>query len=132
VVLIQVNEECRDSTLYFFALRTSEELKMAPSDDNHSGIRRSDFLRGVAAAGIAAGLTATSQVADAQDAPPLPTGSQPKPATSYTKEVNALYRKGLPFDNKADFEDARRGLIASLPDPAVIRNATGVPVWDLA
>jgi hypothetical protein len=56
VVLIQVNEECRDSTLYFFALRTSEELKMAPSDDNHSGIRRSDFLRGVAAAGIAAGV----------------------------------------------------------------------------
>ncbi len=105
---------------------------MSLADNIPVGIRRSDFLLGVASVGIAAGLAATSTIASAQDAPPSPTGAHPKPASSHTKEVHALYRKGLAFDNTIDFEDARRGLIASLPEPVIIRDAKGEPVWDLA
>jgi len=47
-----------------------------------------------------------------QDAPsPSPTGEQ-KPPTG--TRFNALYRQGVPFNANQDFEDARRGLIASL------------------
>ena len=56
--------------------------------------------------------------------------ASPKPATHATKDVNALYRRGLPFNDTRDFADARRGLLASLPEPVVIRNSDGVPVWD--
>ena len=104
---------------------------MRSSDDIPVGIRRSDFLRGVASVGIAVGLAGATS-ADAQGAPPSPTGTQPKPATRHTLDENALYRKGLPFGNTSDFEDAKRGLIASLPEPVVIRNDKGVPVWDLS
>jgi alkyl sulfatase BDS1-like metallo-beta-lactamase superfamily hydrolase len=104
---------------------------MTSSDLTFAGIRRSDFLRGAASIGIVAGLAGASAPAIAQNSPVPPTGGAPKSATKHTKEVNALYRKGLPFDSTADFEDARRGLIASLPEPVVIRNAQGVPVWDL-
>jgi alkyl sulfatase BDS1-like metallo-beta-lactamase superfamily hydrolase len=100
---------------------------------DNSGINRSDFLRGVASMGLAVGIAASTSPASAQDAPPVPGGSTtPKPATDATRGVNDLYRKGLPFDDTKDFEDARRGLIASLPEPGIIRNSQGVPVWDLS
>ena len=51
----------------------------------------------------------------------------PKAATDATREANSVYRKGLPFDDTRDFADARRGLIASLPEPAIIRNDQGRP-----
>ena len=99
---------------------------------DNSGINRSDFLRGVASMGLAVGVASTSP-ASAQDTPTVPSGSTaPKPATDPTREVNNLYRKGLPFDDRRDFDDARRGLIASLPEPGIIRNSEGVPVWDLS
>lgn len=104
---------------------------MSTADRSPAGIRRSDFVRGAAFVGIAAGLTAKSAVAQAQDAPPSPTGAQPKPPSSHTKAVHALYRQGLPFDSTADFEDAQRGLIAKLPEAVVISDAKGAPVWNL-
>ncbi|HYY27303.1 MAG TPA: alkyl sulfatase dimerization domain-containing protein [Chthoniobacterales bacterium] len=55
----------------------------------------------------------------------------PKAATRHTLAVNALYRQELPFDDTTDFDDARRGLIASLPAPVTIKNDGKVPVWDL-
>jgi alkyl sulfatase BDS1-like metallo-beta-lactamase superfamily hydrolase len=98
-----------------------------------SGINRSEFLRGAASIGLAAGLAASTNSASAQDAPPVSGESAtPKPATDATREVNGLYRKGLPFDDTRDFEDARRGLIAQLPEPGIIRNSQGRPVWDLS
>jgi alkyl sulfatase BDS1-like metallo-beta-lactamase superfamily hydrolase len=68
-----------------------------------------------------------------QDAPPSSlAGADGKPPTRHTLDFNALSRQGLPFSANQDFEDARRGLIASLPEPVVIRNAQGGgPVWDL-
>lgn len=104
---------------------------MNSSDSN--GISRSEFLRGMASAGLAVTLVGQSAKASAQDAPPVPaSGSAAKPATRATLDYNALYRNGLPFDDVQDFKDAHRGLLAALPDPAIIKNAEGTPVWDLS
>jgi alkyl sulfatase BDS1-like metallo-beta-lactamase superfamily hydrolase len=99
--------------------------------DDSIGIRHSDFLRGVAATG-ASGLAATAVPAAAQDTPPPTTGAEPKPPTQHTLAFNALYREGLDFADDQDFKDARRSLLASLPEPVVIKNSEGKPVWDLA
>lgn len=98
-----------------------------------NGISRADFLRGVASAGLAVTFVGQTAEAPAQDAPPIPkSGSAAKPATKATLDYNSLYRNGLPFDDVQDFKDAHRGLLAALPDPAIIRNAEGTPVWDLS
>ena len=105
---------------------------MTTEGNGEGGIRRSDFLRGVAASIGAAGLAATVEPAGAQDAAPVaPSGAEPKPATRFTRDFNDLYRKGLPFENVDDFADSHRGFIAALPDPVVIRDEQGAPVWDL-
>lgn len=104
---------------------------MNSSDGN--GISRADFLRGMATAGLAVSLVGQTAETRAQDAPPIPkSGSVAKPATKATLDYNALYRNGLPFDDVEDFKDAHRGLLGALPDPAIIKNAEGTPVWDLS
>jgi alkyl sulfatase BDS1-like metallo-beta-lactamase superfamily hydrolase len=50
--------------------------------------------------------------------------------TLATMKANQALVKQLPFDNQQDFEDAKRGLIASL-DSLVTKNAQGVNVWDM-
>jgi alkyl sulfatase BDS1-like metallo-beta-lactamase superfamily hydrolase len=49
--------------------------------------------------------------------------------TSPTSEANAAIRDQLPLDDERDFEDARRGLIASDPD-VVAQRTTGGTAWD--
>lgn len=56
---------------------------------------------------------------------------QPKPATEFTKKINAEFGKNLDFTNRKDFEDATRGFIAALPNN-VIKTENGSVVWDLA
>ena len=53
-----------------------------------------------------------------------------KPATAATKAANAAVLNELPFQDRADFEEAQRGLVAK-PDTLTIRNAKGDVVWDL-
>ena len=53
-----------------------------------------------------------------------------KPATEATKAANASVLTELPFNDKADFEDAQRGFIAK-PDTLTIKDAKGTVVWDL-
>jgi len=70
------------------------------------------------------------QRAEAQE--PLAQGAVlSKPATAATKEKNAAVLKELPFQNREDFAEAQRGLIATI-DPPVIRGASGLPIWDLS
>ena len=38
-----------------------------------------------------------------------------KPATDETKQANAALLQKLPFADKADFENAKRGFIATVP-----------------
>ncbi len=40
---------------------------------------------------------------------------EPKPATKYTKQANQKVLETLPFDDKSDYEDAKRGFIATVP-----------------
>jgi len=64
-------------------------------------------------------------VANAQSAPP-----PGKPATEATRRANATMAKQLDFNDKQDFEDAKRGLIAR-PDTLTIKDANGRVVWDM-
>jgi alkyl sulfatase BDS1-like metallo-beta-lactamase superfamily hydrolase len=76
------------------------------------------------AAGLALALAAT--VAQAQ------TADEPKPASPSTLEFNKNSTASLPWSDKADFVNAKRGLIARLPDSGVIKDKSGRVVWDLS
>ena len=56
--------------------------------------------------------------------------SAPKPATAPTGAANQAVLRELPFHDTSDFDDARRGHIAPLPE-GVVRGAGGKLVWDL-
>jgi alkyl sulfatase BDS1-like metallo-beta-lactamase superfamily hydrolase len=53
----------------------------------------------------------------------------PTPATREIAEANAAVSLRLPFADRQDFEEARRGWVGSLSDP-VIRATDGRVVWD--
>jgi alkyl sulfatase BDS1-like metallo-beta-lactamase superfamily hydrolase len=67
--------------------------------------------------------------------PPAPNAAAPKgqpgPASEATKAANDALLKAYPFGDKQDFENAKRGLIAPLPDGGVIKDAKGNVVWNL-
>ena len=54
----------------------------------------------------------------------------PKEAHPAVAAANAAMRKALPFDDRQDYDDARRGFIATLPD-ATITGAQQRVVWTL-
>ena len=62
------------------------------------------------------------------DEQPVPPSRPPHPATL---AAHAARRAALDFSDQADFESARRGLVAAVPDDGVIRNERGRVVWDL-
>lgn len=67
-------------------------------------------------------LTTTSAIA----------AQQPKDASSFTRSQNEAVLEQLPFADRQDFEDAKRGFIGTVPD-LVIEGAPGRPaIWDLA
>ncbi|MGA8165069.1 MAG: alkyl sulfatase dimerization domain-containing protein [Waddliaceae bacterium] len=53
-----------------------------------------------------------------------------KEATPSTKEANAQALEALPFADKQDFVNAKRGFIAPLPNRGVIKDDQGRVVWD--
>ncbi|MCX7892711.1 MAG: MBL fold metallo-hydrolase [Burkholderiales bacterium] len=55
----------------------------------------------------------------------------PKDAHPATLAANAAVAKTLPFANRQDFEDARRGFIATIPN-AEVKAANGRVIWSLA
>ncbi|MUJ19914.1 alkyl/aryl-sulfatase [Aliivibrio fischeri] len=59
------------------------------------------------------------------------TTNQPKEATPFTIQKNDQLKQYLNFDNKADFENASRGFIATWPEKT-IKDAKGNVVWDFA
>ncbi len=56
--------------------------------------------------------------------------SAPGPASEHTRALNAAAAEGLPQEDRRDFEDAARGLIASEPS-LVLRGEDGRVVWDM-
>jgi alkyl sulfatase BDS1-like metallo-beta-lactamase superfamily hydrolase len=73
---------------------------------------------------LAAGV-AVAGVALAQTAP-----VSPKAATAATKAANQQVQQTLPFSDKSDFDDAKRGFMGA-PETLTIKNAAGTVVWDL-
>jgi alkyl sulfatase BDS1-like metallo-beta-lactamase superfamily hydrolase len=57
--------------------------------------------------------------------------TMPKEASETTRAANTELLNSLPFVDKRDFEDAKRGFLAPLPDGGVIKNEQGRPVWDM-
>jgi len=53
-----------------------------------------------------------------------------KPATEATKAVNSQVLKDLPFNDKTDFANAKKGFIAR-PETLTIKDSKGNVVWDL-
>jgi alkyl sulfatase BDS1-like metallo-beta-lactamase superfamily hydrolase len=60
------------------------------------------------------------------------TAGASRPASPSTLEFNKKSTASLPWSDTADFANARRGLIAHLPDNGVIKDANGRLVWDLS
>ena len=57
--------------------------------------------------------------------------AQQNDAEPSTRAANEAFAKGLPLADRADYEDAQRGFVATLPD-GVIPGSPGAPtVWDL-
>jgi alkyl sulfatase BDS1-like metallo-beta-lactamase superfamily hydrolase len=56
--------------------------------------------------------------------------SAPNPATGVTAAANRAVLDTLPFKDKADLEDARRGFIAAMPETGLVSDAHGGRIWD--
>ncbi|MBH3382542.1 MBL fold metallo-hydrolase [Pseudomonas juntendi] len=52
-----------------------------------------------------------------------------KQASEFTRQSNQQWLQRLPFDDRSDFDNARRGLLEAVDQPVV--NAAGKTVWDL-
>lgn len=63
-----------------------------------------------------------------EDLPPDVAGNTAPSAA--TRDLNAAVNEALPLANPQDFEDARRGLVASDPDLRVV-GPEGTPIWDM-
>ncbi len=92
----------------------------------------SDFSR--ALTGLFVLLLAGCGAAPDTPKPPAPqaTGTQlpvPGKATGATARANANFGQGLPLADQSDFEDARRGYIASI-EPGRITDEQGNVAWD--
>ncbi|BBN59486.1 alkyl/aryl-sulfatase [Hydrogenovibrio marinus] len=61
----------------------------------------------------------------------ISTNNEVKSASKYTVSMNDALYKTLPFANKTDFENAKKGFIAPLPNNGVVKDAKGNVVWDL-
>jgi len=82
--------------------------------------RSSCFLAAV----LAVALTATFVQAQ--------TAGEPKPASPSTLEFNKSSTSTLSWSDESDFLNAKRGLIARLPENGLVKSKSGRVVWDLS
>lgn len=92
------------------------------------------MLGGLAVAGVATTLIAAcddgSGGGSSGGGGAVKTDNSVKGATEATKAANQKLLDTLPFDDTADFEDAKRGLLER-PETLTIKDANGNVVWDL-
>jgi len=79
---------------------------------------------------LAAVATTALVLAGCDGSGPPTKGSGDSDATVTTAQSNHQVLEELPFDDRSDFEAARRGLIAQAPE-LVVRNNEGDRVWDM-
>lgn len=102
-------------------------------DELRAQLPRRRMLGGLAVAGVATTLIAACDDGSGGSAGgggDLNTDNKVKGATEATKAANQKVLDTLPFNDRSDFEDAKRGLL-SRPDTLTIKNANGDVVWDL-
>lgn len=92
------------------------------------------MLGGLAVAGVATTLIAAcndeSSGGSSGGSGGLKTDNSVKGASEATKEANKKVLDSLPFNEKGDFENAKRGLLER-PDTLTIKNDKGDVVWDM-
>ncbi|MGV0813599.1 alkyl sulfatase dimerization domain-containing protein [Mycolicibacterium boenickei] len=95
---------------------------------------RRRVLGGLAVAGVASTLIAACDGnaggGSSGGSGAVSTDNSVKGATEATKAANQKLLDSLPFNDKADFEDAKRGLL-NKPETLTIKDANGNVVWDL-
>ncbi|MFM0644594.1 alkyl sulfatase dimerization domain-containing protein [Paraburkholderia bryophila] len=101
-----------------------------PKEPTEPGTRRA-FLKNVAVASAASGLSGVMGEALAQTNALRSTSAASKPATQATLDINRQYAAFLSFADAQDFEDATRGRVATLPEPVVIKGTGDFPAWNL-
>lgn len=98
---------------------------------------RREFVQGLPALGAAFSLGAhivlNESPAQAQDVAPLKGHFHPKgkAPSKHTLEVLKQARTGLPFADRRDFEEQKRGLIAPMKDMKIMADG-GHVAWDMA
>lgn len=111
--------------------------KSYPADKPHelrAQLPRRRMLGGLAVAGVATTLVAACN--DKNGGSPsggggdVSTDNTAKGATEATKAANKKLLDTLPFNDKADFEDAKRGLLER-PETLTIKDPDGNVIWDL-
>lgn len=104
------------------------------SDELRVGLPRRKLLGGLAVAGVATTLVAACDDngggGSSGGGGSVSTDNTVKGATEATKAANQKLLDTLPFNDKADFEDAKRGLLQR-PETLTIKDANGNVVWDL-
>jgi len=78
-------------------------------------------------------LSGTDGPTRAPSAVPVPQSllDAARDAEAGTRAANATLLEQLPFHDRQDFEDARRGLVAPVPDGGVVRGEDGAVLWNL-
>ncbi|WP_234706046.1 alkyl/aryl-sulfatase [Mycolicibacterium setense] len=111
--------------------------KSYPSDKPHelrAQLPRRRMLGGLAVAGVATTLVAACNDktggSSSGGGGDVSTDNTVKGATEATKAANQKLLDTLPFNDKADFEDAQRGLLER-PETLTIKDDNGNVVWDL-
>lgn len=107
------------------------------SGEIRARLPRRKVLGGLAAAGVASTLVAAcndktggATASGGGDDSQITTDNTAKGATEATKAANKKVMDSLPFNERGDFDDAKRGMIAR-PDTLTIKDANGNVVWDL-
>jgi alkyl sulfatase BDS1-like metallo-beta-lactamase superfamily hydrolase len=98
-------------------------MRIATAGNTHAAAGRPTLL---AAAIAAIAILGCAAALAADDAAPA---ARPRPAEQATVQSNQAWLDRLPFSDRQDFEDATRGFIANIDEPA-IRAADGHVVWD--
>ncbi|RAV18412.1 alkyl/aryl-sulfatase [Mycolicibacterium sp. GF69] len=114
-------------------MTAAKETQPNESDKPTGLFPRRWALGGLAAAGIGTfGLAAcgNSQNGSSSDGGAITTDSNTKPATDATKAANKKVFDSLPFNERGDFDDAKRGLLER-PNTLTIKDAQGNVIWDL-
>ena len=114
-------------------MTTKGKQKSAASTDSAEGrsfsLKRRELLAGSAiAAASVLGTAFAPSTGHAQPGSPQTSGIR-KSASAATKSANDVLLNELPFSDKSDFENARKGFIEALPSDA-IKGEAGNVIWD--